>query len=498
MPKGREILTVEELWKLTMPSETRLLGGRSGIDRQVEWVTSLRATFPLFGRLERGYLALADLALARRVEPGIAVTQLLRELARVEAAGLVIDERPSQKAVSVADDLHLPLFSLSKSVDLSTLERDMLHALLDREGHLARRREAIRREMRRLFSHGGLEALLHQLSEIVSAEVRIRSAGERAHGEADASLKPMAALPIRVAGRRLGQLELAQPVEELSEVQRIYAEEVAELCGIEMLERQTRHSARQASAQELLDTLVQGGEAARMELTRMGYEFDAGRRHVVLAFESSGPEDLASGPSPAQELRWLTQHTAIGMLVMPLQMHELAICSLPPDLPMRRLEEWLAQACEQTQRRRGSCPTGVSRPVQEIEQIPAAVEQACAACRLGQRIRGAAPPYHYAELGLYRLLGQLSDRGEVKRFQQELLGQLVAYDEEHGTELLITLEAYFNHHGNISETAEALYVHRNTLSYRLQRVTEITGLQLSDPEARLNLQVALKIHRLEK
>ena len=50
--------------------------------------------------------------------------------------------------------------------------------------------------------------------------------------------------------------------------------------------------------------------------------------------------------------------------------------------------------------------------------------------------------------------------------------------------------------GNASQTAKALFVHRNTLNYRLQRIAEIGDMDLNDPETRLNAQVALRIHQL--
>jgi DNA-binding PucR family transcriptional regulator len=78
-----------------------------------------------------------------------------------------------------------------------------------------------------------------------------------------------------------------------------------------------------------------------------------------------------------------------------------------------------------------------------------------------------------------------------------MLGRLLAYDRQHNTDLVATLRAYFEQNANASETARKLYVHRNTLNYRLQRISEISGLDLGSPDTRLALQVALRIHSLE-
>ena len=83
---------------------------------------------------------------------------------------------------------------------------------------------------------------------------------------------------------------------------------------------------------------------------------------------------------------------------------------------------------------------------------------------------------------------------EVKAFYEELLGPLLSY--ENGEELIRTLYAYFERNGNLKKTANALYIHRNTLLYRLERIQEITGLNLDNPETRLALQLTLRIHKM--
>jgi purine catabolism regulator len=74
-----------------------------------------------------------------------------------------------------------------------------------------------------------------------------------------------------------------------------------------------------------------------------------------------------------------------------------------------------------------------------------------------------------------------------------VLGTLLEYDSAHDTELVPTLEAFFAHHGNVSQTAEALYLHRNSLMYRLDRAGEISGLNLDDVDDRFSLQLALRL-----
>ena len=78
-----------------------------------------------------------------------------------------------------------------------------------------------------------------------------------------------------------------------------------------------------------------------------------------------------------------------------------------------------------------------------------------------------------------------------------LIGRVEAYDLEHNSDLLRTLRVYFAANANTSEAADRLYLHRNSLPYRLARVERLTGLDLKDHRARLALQLGLLAIRKE-
>jgi PucR family transcriptional regulator, purine catabolism regulatory protein len=102
----------------------------------------------------------------------------------------------------------------------------------------------------------------------------------------------------------------------------------------------------------------------------------------------------------------------------------------------------------------------------------------------------------YGDLGLYRVLHALHDSPELRTFYEQTLGPLVEYDRRTGQNWIETLEAFFACHGNLSQTALRLQLHRNALLYRIGRIQEIGGVDLEDPECRLSLQVALKARKL--
>ncbi|HEV3309129.1 MAG TPA: helix-turn-helix domain-containing protein [Chloroflexota bacterium] len=82
---------------------------------------------------------------------------------------------------------------------------------------------------------------------------------------------------------------------------------------------------------------------------------------------------------------------------------------------------------------------------------------------------------------------------DVRALATGILGPLVAYDREHGGDLVKTLRVYFLCNGNASRAAKALFLHRNGMLYRLSRVEDLLGVAVSDGEARLALEVAVRI-----
>jgi len=88
------------------------------------------------------------------------------------------------------------------------------------------------------------------------------------------------------------------------------------------------------------------------------------------------------------------------------------------------------------------------------------------------------------------MLEGLARSGELRHFR-ELIESVEAYDREHTSDLIRTLRVFFAANANASEAADRLYLHRNSLPYRLARVQELTGLDLKDHRARLALQLGL-------
>jgi sugar diacid utilization regulator len=104
----------------------------------------------------------------------------------------------------------------------------------------------------------------------------------------------------------------------------------------------------------------------------------------------------------------------------------------------------------------------------------------------------------FEDTGAYRLLlGAMSeDPRELERFYAETIEPLSAYDDQYETELVTTVEAYLDNDGNVAATAKQLFTHRHTIRYRLERVRELCGHDVSATEGREKLGLGLKAMRV--
>ncbi|HUB98555.1 MAG TPA: helix-turn-helix domain-containing protein [Solirubrobacterales bacterium] len=104
----------------------------------------------------------------------------------------------------------------------------------------------------------------------------------------------------------------------------------------------------------------------------------------------------------------------------------------------------------------------------------------------------------FEDTGAYRLLlpAMSEDPGELERFYAETIEPLSKYDEQYETELVATVEAYLDNDGNVAATAKQLFTHRHTVRYRLERVRELCGHDVSATEGREKLGLGLKAMRV--
>ncbi|WP_081903464.1 helix-turn-helix domain-containing protein [Microbispora rosea] len=233
---------------------------------------------------------------------------------------------------------------------------------------------------------------------------------------------------------------------------------------------------------ELLDDLVSRPELRGLDdrARRLGVDLDA--PHVLVVARHDGQRERGAFWASSQATLAHGLATARGDEVVLL---------LPGDRPGALARRVAAELSASLGRPATAGAAPASGPVTAVASAYAEARRCAGALvALGRTGDGASAE----ELGFVGLL--VGERREVSGFLAGALGPVLDYDARRGTALVKTLNAYFGTGGSLSRTAEALHIHVNTVTQRLDRVGQLLGEDWQEPERGLEIQLALRLHRL--
>ena len=168
---------------------------------------------------------------------------------------------------------------------------------------------------------------------------------------------------------------------------------------------------------------------------------------------------------------------------------------LPADTP----ETTQAAARDLAERLQRHGVVGVSSFYSDPSELSRAIQEAELVLDVLRRSDGTGGPIpEDIGRGTYRLLFRVlaSHPEEVRSFYEDTVAAIVRYDDQYATDLVGTLEAYLERNCNMNATAAAIYAHRHTVAYRLERVKDLTGLDPMQSEDRERLGLGLKAYRI--
>lgn len=166
-------------------------------------------------------------------------------------------------------------------------------------------------------------------------------------------------------------------------------------------------------------------------------------------------------------------------------------------LPEERLKDFkmvLKEIVQKVQRNYDrSLRAGVGNAFEYLEEIRLSRKQAAVALKIAAGCELKDSVFFYKDQGLYTFISQISDGRYLDDFVENQLGKLIRADSVNGGNLFETLECYLNHNCNGKATAEAMFLHRNTLNYRLNKIRELLDNPMDDLDNYLMLKLAFCI-----
>lgn len=538
-------ITVEDIRKLALPLGTRVVAGDGLLNRPVNWFTVVypdkTLALPTQPQTQEIVLVAPTENPANR---RITDLEVIRWAADHNAATVVLSDAPSPTAIAEANAYGLPVLTLPSGSHIRLVEKAVVSLLVDRRGQIERRGTQIYRQLTEISSRNeGIGELINTMARltgktIVVQDKRLRilhstvQPGLVAHwDEIEAHIRKLNSLPNELQDRhrvseidspvviqslptpglaRLiapiitkdigrGQLSIIGMENEFDDIDALVVEHGAAACALEMAKAKAISDTEKRLRGTFLDRLLIG-DVSQQEAVRQGerFEHDMTQVHVAIVLTWQGEktpsmrrlETLVNGVVSAQRARALVWQREREQEV-------LVFHATDPENPVDQSMRLAQVFSDEVQRQypHQHVAIGLGQAARDISTWRNSHRDAQQALDLAVRLQTDTPLY-IGDLGVYQLILSLNDREKLIDFKEQTLGKLEEYDMKNHADLIKTLEAFFGCHGNLSQTAEMLIVHRNTLLYRMNRINQIAEIDLNRPETRLALHLALTIRRL--
>ena len=288
----------------------------------------------------------------------------------------------------------------------------------------------------------------------------------------------------RARAEPLGVITLVGAASPIDDMERVALEHAATVLSIELTRERGLAETELRLGGDLVDALVAGTTLAAVRSRVEALGADPSALHVVVVVE--GRTRGGDAETFFQAVRRAALDSDLACLIGRREGSVVLVCSI--EQPWGKFRDTALARMPG-----GRCRVGVGGLCDGIPELPRSYREAQLGLRL-QRDADVGGVTVFDELGLFRLVGA-GDTAAAERIVRHWVGALIDYDARRHTDLTLTLSVYLDVGGHHERAATTLSVHQSTLKYRLQRIRELTGFDLRDPEARFNLHIATRTWR---
>jgi PucR family transcriptional regulator, purine catabolism regulatory protein len=517
------VLTVQSLLD---ELDLELAAGADGAAAPVRWVhiSELQDPTP--------WLSGGELMLTTGIPLDSAAKQraFVRILADRNLAGLGFGTGFSHKSlpkalVDEAEKRGFPVFEVPYSVPFIAITEKAFARLVNEQYEVLQRGVAVQRRLERLvLEERGLEEIAATVASAVGGTVAILDArGERLAGrgfrrqlsaEAIKGIRkealahandghPFVPSHSTVAGRALAHpvispgggppqawVVMVRDSGGLGDFERLILQQAVAVVALELMRRRVAQETERRLAGDVLAAAL-GGRMDPAELRRRLEPFGIGEKAAVLVFSLDDPGEAVGALEAA-----LAADACSSVVATHNTGARELLCAVIDCADRDPIE--VATAARQALARNGSgaVRAGASRTAPP-ERLRNSFHEARCALEATAFDNGSAPEVaSWRDLGAFTLLLSIQDDDALNLYCDSVLGPIEEGDEEYGGELLRSLEAFIEQNGQWEKAARQVYCHRHTLRYRMRKVEELTGRDLSRAHDRIEFWLALRAREL--
>ena len=551
MDKGIGI-SVREVLELAILKDARFLGGRTGLDNKVLSVNVMEVP-DILNWVSPGELLLTT---AYSIKDDINV--LMDLLPRMKKSGVVgigikterfIGKIPKD-IIERAEDLGFPIFEIPVNISFSEIITPILKGIINYQMMLVERMQDLQQELIDIMLNGGnlqeLSKLLYEylgnsigifneqfLSYVISTtpekeadiariivneRIKLLEGGFEVSKETerledadciDGQTYSRLMIPIFSGNEHYGYIYIWEDNNLLTEMDMLTVKSATSLVALDMLKRSAVHDMANSHKVGFVEDILSREDYKFQRAMKNAeyFNFNQNLEHRIMFIRLKIP-GKNKGISNEHFYR-ISNHVVILLrqlskryLYKPIYVnkleHILVICensSVDPKDSEALFKKFVESFWKQIKQRnlQEFVKIGIGRPYRDAAQLHRSFEEAKqAAIALGQE----DAVNYYQDMGVYRLLTSESLRQEYQLLYKEYFQKLVDYDEERDTKLVKTIQAYFECNGNLQKVADMLYLHYNTVAYRMGRIKKMINIDFDNADERFLLQTLLKIYEI--
>ncbi|WP_429311670.1 PucR family transcriptional regulator [Paenibacillus mucilaginosus] len=519
-------LTIREILRRPLFRKAEALASDQALDRVVRWAHILEVSE--VGRLLNG----GELVLSTGVgwqESEETSLLFLKGLIDSGASGLCIElgrytKHPLQGMKELALQAHFPLIFFHEEVRYIDITQDLHSVFINRHHRMVSELESLSARLNQsLLAGRGILPLLQLLQITTGASVaflpigaepsfvpplgRAEEARFTAEWSQGARSRPPEApphrthRPILALDQHFGDLILSSP-EELSDYALLALDRTATAVAQEMMRTRYMEEKRRHREDRWLADWLDGKHTEKEVLTGLSTLCAAGRiRSATVCLFDPEPALAAARDFESVLIQKHIVARSIfggeGFTVLPGWVDRQAVYVLADGMPPGRTpaaERILRclHLLRKTEPGTGlfHSRAGIGREVTDLTRLRESYETARETAVI-QRDTGPLPRPMYSELHVERILALLKGTGQLPALIEDYIGPLIRYDAERSAQLLKTLKVYLAASGSKQETAAALFIVRQTLYHRLEKIATLIGNDFDQPRKRLALELAL-------
>ncbi|WP_042477467.1 PucR family transcriptional regulator [Bacillus ndiopicus] len=322
-------------------------------------------------------------------------------------------------------------------------------------------------------------------------------------------------LPIAVSKDIYGYLIIWQTVRKLKELDYIISQQASTLVALERVKVKEIEEAKLKIRQDFYDDLLSGKITSQETLQTLCDLHGLNPKYmyycIVINIETNEADELHDMISGKYKMDYIAQncveliyeksYSYHGEITAFYRNNRVIILvgqseEKPPVLVTEAKQFATLLHDELTSKFDNRFLVGIGQQYRIIQLIHKSFSEANEMIRLMQQLNEKNEVSHFEDYSVYHLLSSNVNSAELDDFFQKCLGKIYEHDQLHNTNYIATLENYFYNNQNISETSKAMYLHRNTLIYRIEKIKEMLNTDLKNSEELLRIQIALKIFRI--